>query len=146
MAKTKKNVQKKRQQLRKKTRGRKIKCGGNPPGPSMTTQIAQRWAKKLGTGGVSYNVYYKYYNGYGYIPYGPYTAIFYMDPSFSSKEDVVKELYVIFAENDGNKHGLNADNFVFDDYTIYGNDIVVTLRNKKVGLLNLPGHIYVGHK
>ena len=48
MAKTKKNVQKKRQQLRKKTRGRKIKCGGNP---SRTSQIAQRWAKELGTGG-----------------------------------------------------------------------------------------------
>jgi len=67
-----------------------------------------------------------------------------MNPSFSSKEDVVKELYVIFAKNDGNKHGLNADNFVFEDYTIYGNNIVVTLRNQSVDLRNLAGHINVG--
>jgi hypothetical protein len=62
MTKTKKNVQKKRRRIRKKTRGRKIKGGAEDPpsrpGPPNAYVIARAWAIKNGFG-QWYNV--KYY-------------------------------------------------------------------------------------
>ena len=68
MAKTKKNVQKKRRQLRKKTRGRKIKGGkpedpedppSGPPGAPPAYLKTRAWAIKQGFGQQFTVIYYR---------------------------------------------------------------------------------------
>ena len=117
MAKTKKNVQKKRRQLRKKTRGGVVL--------SNASLVGQKYAKIYGTdvpGGVEYNVYYHYYNKV----FGPYMTKFLFSPAHLGKENVAYNLYYHFWDN-REYHGLNANLFKFDRYDVTPNRIDVTL-------------------